>query len=211
MGVKRTVMTEKVDLFKKHRAEYVAPSTPQLITVGPARYLAVTGRGRPGGEEFQAKLGALFGVAFTIKMTRKLAGKGDYVVGKLEGQYWPDPGVPDPFDPPLDEMNWRLMIRTPDVVGASDVKDAVARLTAKGKGDWADEVAVYDVTQGVCVQMLHVGPYDREIESIKRMLAFAEPQGYTYGGPHHETYLSDPRRVPPERLRTILRLPLDRP
>ncbi len=210
MGVKRTVATEKVDLFKKHHAEYVAPSKPQLITVGPARYLAVTGRGRPGGEEFQAKLGALFGVAFTIKMTRKFAGKGDYVVGKLEGQYWPDPGVPDPFDPPLDEMNWRLMIRTPAVVGASDVKDAVAKLTAKGKGDRADEVAVYDVTQGVCVQMLHVGPYDREIESIKRMLAFAEPQGYTYGGPHHEIYLSDPRRVPPERLRTILRLPLSK-
>jgi hypothetical protein len=208
MGIKRTAVTEKIDLFKKHSAEYVAPATPQLVTVGAAHYLAVTGRGRPGGDEFQAKLGALFGVAFTIKMTRKFAGKGDYVVGKLEGQYWPDPGVPDPLDPPLDDMNWRLMIRTPEMVGRRDLTDAVEKLTEKGKGDRADEVELYALTQGVCVQMLHVGPYDQEMQTVRPMLAFAESKGYRYDGPHHEIYLSDPRRVPPDRLRTILRLPL---
>ncbi|MBE0591340.1 MAG: GyrI-like domain-containing protein [Gemmatimonadales bacterium] len=199
---------EKLDLHKLHHREYAAPHDPSIIEVGTGRYLVIAGRGRPGGPEFQAKLGALYGMAFTIKMTRKQAGKGDYVVAGLEGQYWPDTAFPDPFDVPLDTMNWRLLVRTPEAVTEGDVDAAARKLESRGKGEWVREVALFSMAEGACVQMLHVGPYADEPHTIRRMTAFSEERGYEVHGQHHEIYLSDPRRVPPERLRTILRLPI---
>ena len=199
---------QKLDLHHLHRREYVAPREPVLVDVGPGHYLVTEGHGRPGGPEFQAKLGALFGMAFTIKMTRKQAGKSDYVVAGLEGQYWPDAAFPDPFDVPLEHMNWRLLVRTPEAVGEDDLARAATTLETRGKGEWTREVALLSMAEGRCVQMLHVGPYDKEPDSIRRMMAFAEERGLEVHGWHHEIYLSDPARVPPERLRTILRLPL---
>ena len=78
--------TAKIDLGKLHKADYVAPKKPVLLTIARARYLAVTGHGRPGGEEFQARIGALYAIAFTVKMTRKFGGQQDYTVGRLEAQ-----------------------------------------------------------------------------------------------------------------------------
>ena len=80
----------KLDLQKHHKSEYAAPRAPAIVEIGAGRYLAICGRGRPGGPEFQSRLGALYGVAYTIKMARKRAGKADYVVAGLEGQYWTD-------------------------------------------------------------------------------------------------------------------------
>lgn len=199
---------QKLDLHQLHRREYVAPREPALVDVGPGHYLVIEGHGRPGGPEFQAKLGALYGMAFTIKMTRKQAGKSDYVVAGLEGQYWPDAAFPDPFDVPLDHMNWRLLVRTPEAVGEDDLARAATTLEKRGKGEWTREVALLSMAEGRCVQMLHVGPYDQEPDTIRRMMAFAEERGFAVHGWHHEIYLSDPARVPPERLRTILRLPV---
>ncbi len=94
MSVKaRQTSGSKLDLHRLHRDEYAPAREPIIVDVGEGRYLAVDGRGEPGGPEFQDKLGALYGMAFTIKMTRKHAGLGDYVIAGLEGQYWPDPGV----------------------------------------------------------------------------------------------------------------------
>jgi len=197
----------KIDLFKDHKDEYVAPTSPALVSVGEALYLAVTGRGKPGGEEFQAKVGALYSAAFTIKMTHKFAAKGDYVIGKLEGQYWSDAGPAEAFEADA-PMNWRLMIRTPDLVGPADLAHAVQELRAKGRADGVDDVEFTSFEEGRCVQMLHVGPYDKEDETVQQMLGFARSKNLTYKGPHHEIYLSDPRRVAPEKLRTILRLPV---
>ncbi len=208
MGTKRRTKPnapDKIDLFREYKDEYVAPTSPALVTVGEARYLAITGRGAPGGEEFQAKVGALYGAAYTIKMTRKSEGKGDYVISKLEGQYWSDAGPAEAFDSST-PLNWRLMIRTPGVVGAEDLADAVRKLTAKGHR--VDELELTSNEEGRCVQMLHVGPYDKEEETVRQMLEFASTNGHTYRGPHHEIYLSDPGRVAPEKLRTILRLPV---
>ena len=198
----------KLDLHERHKQEYVAPREPAIVDIPHGHYLVIGGHGRPGGPEFQAKLGALYGMAFTIKMTRKKAGKSDYVVAGLEGQYWPDAPFPDPFDVPLDRMNWRLLVRTPETVGEEDLARAAAALEARGKGDWVREVTLLAMAEGPCVQMLHVGPYENEPETILRMTAFADEHGYEVHGWHHEIYLSDPRRVPPERLKTILRLPV---
>ena len=197
-------MTAKLDLYKLHKTEYVAPSRPVLLRTKPARYLAVYGQGAPGGERFTACIGALYGMAFTIKMTRKFAGKQDYAVCKLEGQWFFDG---DPSAIPKDEGKWKLMIRTPDFVSLSEQKAAVATLLKRGKSREVEEVKLETIKEGVCIQILHVGPYERENETIALMRDFARAKGLKLVGPHHEIYLSDPRRVPLERLRTILRVP----
>ena len=199
---------EKLDLYKANKDEYSATRKPALVEVGPAKYLSVTGQGAPGGEAFQAAIGALYSMAFTIKMTRKFAGKGDYAVCKLEGLWWTDEGEGDFSRMAPEKWRWQLIIRTPDFIGRDDLDRAVATLEKKGKGAGVQDVALESITEGFCVQMLHVGPYDREGESVALMRKFAEGKGYEIHGRHHEIYISDPRRVPPERLKTILRLPV---
>jgi len=197
-------MTAKLDLYKLHKAEYAMPSKPVLVRTKPARYLAISGQGAPGGSRFTACVGALYGVAFTVKMTRKFASKQDYSVCKLEGQWFfggEPPGLPK------DKWKWRLMIRTPDFISRENLKAAVATLLKRGKSREIEEVTLETIDEGVCVQMLHTGPYETENKSVALMQSFAEAKGLKLGVPHHEIYLSDPRRVPPEQLKTILRVP----
>jgi hypothetical protein len=197
----------KIDLYKQHRNEYAAKPKPALLEIKPATYLAIEGQGKPGGEAFTASIGALYGMAFTIKMTRKFAGRQDYTVCKLEGQWWHD-STSDLAKAPPAQWRWNLLIRTPEFVTAKDLRSAVAVLEKRGKGRGTDRVRLERLTEGLCVQMLHVGPYDKEGETIAVMKRFAEQQGLNFHGRHHEIYLSDPRRVPPERLKTILRQPV---
>jgi hypothetical protein len=197
--------SEKIDLYKLHKAEYATPKKPVLVRIQPAQYLSITGQGKPGGDWFSACIGALYAVAFTIKMTRKFAGQQDYAVGKLEGQWFIGE---DATKVPQDQWRWKLMIRTPDFIKESDRRQAVAKLLEKGKPREVQEVKLEKIDEGQCVQMLHVGPYDREHVTIALMRAFAEQKGFKLTGPHHEIYLSDPRRVPAERLKTILRGPV---
>ena len=109
---------------------------------------------------------------------------------------------------PTDQWQWKLLIRTPDFIGEEDLRQAVAVLLKRGKGEEVKRVRLETLAEGPCVQMLHVGPYERECETIAAMQAFAEKQQLRFSGKHHEIYLSDPRRVPPERLKTILRQPV---
>jgi len=197
-------MPEKIDLYKLHKNEYVTPRKPALIHTKPAQYLAIDGHGAPGGDRFVACIGGLYGVAFTVKMTRKFAGRQDYAVCKLECQYL----QPNFCDLPREKWQWRLMIRTPDFIAESDREKAVAALLNKGKPPEVAEVKLVTLTEGDCVQMLHVGPYDREGESLALMREFAVSKGLSLGGLFHEIYLSDPRRVPAARLKTILRAPV---
>lgn len=196
----------KLDLYSRHSKEYAASQTAALVAVGPATYLSISGQGAPGGAAFSEAIGALYGVAFTVKMTRKFAGKTDYAVCKLEGLW---PGFKDgclPAD--KDQWTWEMMIRTPEFVKDSDIKQAVAVLQKRGKGAGADRVRLTTFNEGLCVQALHVGPYDKEGETICKMNAFAESKGLKLSGVFHEIYLSDPRRVDPARLKTILRHPV---
>ncbi len=200
--------SEKIDLYKQHKDQYVTPRTPVLIKAGKATYLSISGRGAPGGPEFTDKIGALYGAAYTIKMTHKFAGLQDYVVCKLEGQWWPDDPQQDFSAVSPDKWNWKLMIRTPDFAGKDELQKAVSVLIDKGKTPAVREVKLESISEGLCVQMLHIGPYEQEGQSIALMKAFVEQQGLEFHGLHHEIYLSDPRRIPPERLKTILRHPV---
>jgi hypothetical protein len=199
--------TTKLDLYAKHKNEYVASAKkPGMVRVGPARYLGVSGRSAPGSEEFNRAIGALYNVAFTIKMARKFAGQ-DYTVTKLEGLWSPDSADADPSS--LSTVwNWELLLRVPPFITEKEVQKTIEQLIAKGKSDDVRNVRVVDITEGECVQMLHVGPYTAEKPTIDKMREFAEFAGRKFEGRHHEIYFSDPRRVKPEKLKTILRQPV---
>jgi len=198
--------TGRIDLYKQHKQEYAARLKPAVVNVGPAKYLAIDGKGPPGEAGFTAAMAAIYGMAFTIKMTRKLAGKGDYKVCHLEG-LWGTEQAPLPAGPP-DEWRWTMLVRTPDFVGPDDLDQARAALEKKKKPPEYRQVRLETIAEGTCVQMLHVGPYDATAGTVEAMRQFAGENGLRFQGRHHEIYLSDPRRVPPERLRTILRQPV---
>ena len=198
---------DKLDLYKQHKAEYVTPKRPVLVDVGRVLYLAIQGRGEPGSEEFASKMQAMYSVAFTIKMTKKFAGR-DYKVCHLEGLWWGKRKGDDFFKLPRDQWNWKLLIRVPEFITEEDVKGALGPLAPEdGKSD-APEVKLERLTEGRCVQVLHVGPYTEEGKTIAAMLAFAKEKGLTPHGRHHEIYISDPNTVTPDKLRTILRQPV---
>jgi len=197
----------KLDLFRVHKADYVAKKQPVLVTPASGQYLLVEGRGSPTDACFADRLGALYSMAFTIKMTRKFDGLGDYAVAKLESRY-PNLDVNAGALPPMEEWDWELFIRTPDEVTAADLEKALAALRKRKKEGDAALVRLERIEEGECVQMLHVGPYEAEAATIAAMRESAESQGRRFVGPHHEVYLSDPRRVAPEKLKTILRMPV---
>ena len=200
--------SDKLDLFKLNKLDYAAPKQPKLVTIAKAKYLAIEGDGPPGSEAFQTKVGALYAGAYTIKFSSKAAGR-DFTVCKLEGIYWAD-GKPigDHSNAPPDDLRWKLMIRVPDFIGKRDLKAAVDTIREKATNPEIDNLELEQIREGKCIQLLHVGPYEEERSSVERMTDFASEQGFEITGRHHEIYLSDPRRVEPARLRTILRLPV---
>lgn len=196
----------KLDLFRRHKAEYVAPLVPQFVRIGPARYVSVSGRGDPNGPSFGAAVGALYGIAFTIKMAKKTA-RRDFKVGKLEGLWWGGRRGRLLIDSPVATWRWKAMIRVPAFVTARDVAAARRSLAARGR-PLAAPVRLDTLIEGRCVQVLHRGPYRAEHASIDAMLEVARARGLRPHGRHHEIYLNDPGRVKPAQLRTILRQPV---
>ncbi|MEM7201485.1 MAG: GyrI-like domain-containing protein [Planctomycetota bacterium] len=199
----------KINLLTLYKSEYVhSPQKPALVDIGPALYLAVDGVGAPGDAEFQDKLGALYAGAYTLKFAAKVGGR-DFVVSKLEAR-WGREGLADDdlLRLPKAEWPWRLAIRLPDFIGATELAAALEQLRAKGHPGPFESLLLDQFTEGRCVQMLHVGPYENESVTIAAMREHASAQGLAWRGLHHEIYLSDPRRVEPARLKTILRRPV---
>ena len=196
-------MTEKLDLFKLHKEEYAAPKKPKLVQTQPGLYLAIEGLGEPGGELFSQHTEALYTLAYTIKFTQKAAGR-DFKVSTLEGLWWGwDP------DDVTKEVNWKLLVRVPDFVTEADRTAAEAAVLEKGKTTVVKQVRLEMLDEGLCVQMLHVGRYEDEPTTIAAMMVLVGAEGKQVAGHLHEIYLSDPKRVPPERWRTILRYPVE--
>ncbi len=202
------VVAEKLDMYKAHKADYAAPKKPVLLNIEPAQYLSIDGTGKPGGEEFIDAVAALYAMAFTIKMTYKTYGR-DYTICKLEAVWFID-GNKDIEKAKPNQIHYTLMIRTPDFIKNKQLVEAKRALASRGKAPRAEDVVLNVQKEGKCVQMLHIGPYNMEHESFEQMVMFADENGLAQSGKRHEVYLSDPRRVPPERLRTILRLPVQR-
>jgi hypothetical protein len=198
-------VADKLDLYKKHKNEYLASAMPSLVRVGPATYLAYDGTGKSGATpEFANGVGAMYNVAFTVKMAYKSAGR-DYAVTKLEA-LWSPRGDGTPTKDTI--WDWTLLIRVPSFVAAAELAKAQDGLIAKGKPEEVRRVKLIELHEDTCVQILHVGSYQEEAPTIEKMRRFAEISGRTFAGRHHEIYMSDPNKTAGDKLRTILRQPV---
>ena len=203
------------DFKKEYKEFYLPPAKPSLVDVPPMNYIAVRGKGNPNDEdgEYKASLELLYGIAFTIKMSKmgdhRIEGYFDYVVPPLEGLWWSDKGEEDYAH--KEDFQFISMIRLPDFVTPKDFNWAVAEATNKKKKDFS-KVEFLTVTEGLCVQCMHIGSYDDEPATVNMMHDFLEQQGYepdiTDKRLHHEIYLSDARKVVPEKLKTVIRHPV---
>lgn len=203
----------KQDLSKTYKTYYTASRKPAVADFTTARYISITGKGDPSGEAFSADVQVLYPVAYQIKFDSKTQGR-DFVVAKLEGLWWYDEqrytGVTAsgaPVEVPRSEWEYRLLIRMPEEVSASDVEAAVARVVSKKGIKAAEKVSYFEMNEGKCVQMMHIGPFDKEPESLALIQEFMNSHQMKRNGLHHEIYLSDFRKTPPEKLKTILREP----
>lgn len=205
---------EKLDLTKQYKSYYTAKSQPEIVFIERAQYLSVRGKGDPSGEAFLQKIQSLYPVAYALKFAFKARGK-DFVVAKLEGLWWYDEerfrhATIDnaPTAIPRSEWEYRLLIRIPEFVTQKDVEDAVAKTFASKKAPEIREVAFFEMEEGKVAQMLHTGPFDTEPESLARLMEFMTSRDLGRNGLHHEIYLSDFRKTPPDKLKTILREPV---
>lgn len=204
-------MTEKLDL-KKLDGFQAKPDEFRLLEIAEAQYLMIDGRGDPNtSEEYAAALEALYPVAYKLKFASKQQLGRDYVVPPLEGLWWADDM--SAFTSRRDKSTWRwtMMLMVPEWIGESLFRSAIENVKAKNSPAKIDEVRLERLDEGLCVQTLHVGPFDDEGPVIERMHRdFIAAQNLALRGTHHEIYLGDPRRVAPEKLRTILRQPVSR-
>ncbi len=206
------------DFKKEYREFYLPKDKPGIVTVPRMNYVAVRGRGDPNAEdgEYKQSIGILYGVAFTIKMShkgsRRIEGYFDYVVPPLEGFWWQD-GVEGIDYAHKEAFQWISAIRLPDFVTEDDLAWAVEEATRKKKADFS-KAEFLRCEEGLCVQCMHLGPYDTEPATVSLMHAYAEEQGYvldlTEARLHHEIYLSDARKTAPEKLKTVIRHPIRR-
>ena len=205
--------------FKKEFKEFYMPGDrPEIVTVPRMNYIAVSGEGDPNeeGGAYKAAVGVLYALAYTLKMSYKsdyrIEGFFEYVVPPLEG-FWRQEGVEGIDYGDKAAFQWISVIRLPDFVTEKDLDWAKESCLRKKKLD-CSAAEFWTLDEGLCVQILHVGPYDTEPASVARMDEYLREQGFendfSDGRLHHEIYLSDPRKAPPEKWRTVIRHPIRR-
>ena len=204
------------DFKKEYKEFYMPKNKPEIVNVPAANYIAVRGTGDPNeeGGAYQQAISVLYAVAYTLKMSCKtdyrIAGFYDYVVPPLEGFWWQDnaEGV-DYTD--KSRFNWISVIRLPDFITRKDFDWAVETAAKKKKLD-CSEAEFLTVDEGLCVQIMHIGPFDDEPETVAVMDRFLAENGFRNDFSntrlHHEIYLSDARKVPPEKWKTVIRHPI---
>lgn len=201
---------------KSTRRFYLPKNKPEIVTVPTMNYIAVRGKGDPNeeGGAYQAAIGVLYAIAYTIKMSKKgdhrIEGYYDFVVPPLEGFWWQD-GVDGVDYADKSTFNWISVIRLPDFVTKADFDWAVAEATRKKKLD-CSMAEFLSVDEGECVQIMHLGAFDNEPATVAIMDAYLEANGYendfSANRLHHEIYLSDARKVAPEKWKTVIRHPI---
>lgn len=203
--------------FKKEYKEFYLPGKkPVIVDVPPANYIAVRGKGDPNEEDgdYKRAIGVLYAIAYTLKMSYKtdhrIEGFYEYVVPPLEG-FWRQ-GDGDGFDySDKGSMEWVSVIRLPDFITKKDFDWAKETASQKKKLDCAS-AEFLTIDEGLCVQIMHHGSYDDEPETVAVMDSFIAEQGFVNDinevRQHHEIYLSDPRKSPPEKWKTVIRHPI---
>jgi len=209
-------MESPKDYRKEYKELYLPKTTPEIVNVPEMQFVAVEGRGNPNEEDgaYQKAIEILYGVQYTIKMCKKgnylPKGYFDYVVPPLEGFWWFDKEGDFSLE---DKSNfcWISVIRLPEFVDDELFAWACAQVTQKKKID-TQKAKILKITEGLCVQCLHIGSYDSEPQTLKLMTGFMEANHLQSDlSPirrHHEVYLSDPRKIEVSKLKTVLRLPV---
>ena len=204
------------DYKKEYKEFYLPPRKPQIVEVPEMNFLAVRGMGDPNEEEgdYKAAIGLLYSIAYTIKMSKmgkhRIEGYFDYVVPPLEGFWWQD-GVQGVDYTRKDQFQWISLIRLPEFVTREEFDWAIQEASVKKQMDFS-KVEFFTYHEGLCVQCMHIGPYDNEPVTVREMERYAKEQGYELDFSnqryHHEIYLSDVRKCKPENLKTVIRQPI---
>ncbi len=202
---------EKFDYKKEYKDLYLPKNSPILIDVPKMRFIMIDGKGDPNDAEYQEAMPILYALSYTIKMSKNRPdGYFDYVVPPLEGLWWTD----GPFEnASRKDWLWTAMIRQPDFV-TQDIFEAAVVTNEKKKTEIDVSKARFaDFTEGTCVQMMHIGPYSEESANVKKMQEYIAAKNLRDATgkirKHHEIYLSDPRKTTPEKLKTVLRHPVE--
>ena len=206
------------DYKKEYKEFYMPKNKPAIVDIPVMNYIAVRGQGNPNeeGSEYKKSIELLYGIAYTIKMSKKgshqIEGYFDYVVPPLEGFWWQENQEGIDYAR-KEEFKFISVIRLPDFVTKEDFDWAIQEATAKKKMDFS-KVEFMTYEEGLCVQCMHIGSYDDEPATVELMHKYMEEQGYildiTDLRLHHEIYLSDARKVAPEKLKTVVRHPIKR-
>ena len=206
------------DFKKEYKQFYMPKNKPEIVTVPRANYIAVRGQGDPNEENgaYQQALGVLYAVAYTLKMSyktdHKIEGFYEYVVPPLEGFWWQE-GTAGVDDTDKSAFHWISVIRLPDFITKADFDWAVGTATKKKKLD-CSAAEYLTIDEGLCVQIMHLGPFDDEPATVALMDAYLEQNGYVNDLSehrlHHEIYLSDARKVAPEKWKTVVRHPIQK-
>lgn len=205
-----------IDFKKEYKELYMPKTKPSIVNVPKMNFIAVRGTGNPNeiNGEYSQAVEMLYGIAYTLKMSYKsdykIEGFYEYVVPPLEGFWWQE-GIKGVDCSKKDEFQWISIIRLPDFITLENVAWAIEIATKKKKKDFSKvEFMTYD--EGLCVQCMHIGAYDDELETVAIMEKFAVETGYaidiTDERMHHEIYISDPRKVDVTKLKTVIRHPI---
>ena len=206
------------DFKKEYKKFYMPGKTPEIVTVPRANYLAVRASGDPNeeGGAYQRAIGVLYALAYTLKMSYKtdhrIEGFFDYVVPPLEG-FWRQDGIEGVDYADKAAFQWASVIRLPDFITEADFDWAVKTASVKKKLDCSGAEFLM-IDEGLCVQIMHIGPFDDEPATVALMDEYLRENGYandfSESRQHHEIYLSDARKVPPEKWKTVIRHPIRR-
>ena len=204
------------DFKKEYKEFYLPKNTPEIVTVPPANYIAVRGQGDPNevGGAYQQAIGVLYAVAYTLKMSYKtdhrIEGFYEYVVPPLEG-FWRQEGVVGVDYANKAAFRWISVIRLPEFITEKDFAWAVETAAKKKKLD-CSAAEFLTVEEGLCVQIMHLGPYDDEPATVALMDRYLQESGFANDLSdtrlHHEIYLSDVRKVEPAKWKTVIRHPI---
>ena len=196
----------KLDLLREYKSYYNAGKNPEIVEFDEANYLTIEGIGEPAGKMFVSKVEALYPLAYGIKKICKEQDK-DFGVPKLEGLWWVEGDTPA-LEIPRSEWRWKLLIRMPEFITKELMFSAQLIVAKKKKNELVQKIALEKMTEGKCVQIMHIGPYSTEHKTINELMAFIDANGISVNGKHHEIYLSDPRKNKPDKMKTIIRYPV---
>lgn len=206
------------DFKKEYKEFYLPENKPAIVMVPKMNYIAIAGKGDPNEEdgEYKQAIGKLYAIAYTIKMSKKadhrIKGYFDYVVPPLEGLWWQD-GVKGVDYSRKEKFSWISLIRLPDFVSEEDFRWAASEAERKKKLDLSS-AKFLSLEEGLCVQCMHLGPYDDEPATVELMDSYIAANGYENDlsdeRRHHEIYLSDARKTHKEKLKTVIRHPIKR-